>query len=233
MNTWVRSSGGFPVSRITTFIGDHAGDWDLQGSGTTPQSVSITSRVSGSSIICVTLGEFTNYTPPTDNKGNTLDLLQNSGYAGGLWPGFGMEVYGKASMVGGSSHATQITKNTGTDESTLIVVEVTGTSNITSTSIVAVSAGGAGVPYSSSTVNTTGPALLVSAWGGDGDTSLTDQTCNPEIGWTMIESLFLGGTAYIQAAVAVRQVMTAGSYSVDWTPVQNQGGIVFLAALQA
>lgn len=126
-----------------------------------------------------------------------------------------------------------MTKVTTTAESTLMLVEVTGASVIQDTSIVARQRQGAGVAYSSASVTTTGPALLVSIWGGDGDTNFTDQSATPEAGFEVIESLFLGQTAYIQAACAVKRVNAAGTYTCAWTPTQNQGGIVALAAIQA
>ena len=92
---------------------------------------------------------------------------------------------------------------------------------------------GAGVPYTSAAVTTTGSALLIAAWGGDGGVGTVNQTATPGSGWTLIESLFLGSTAYIQAAVAVKAVSAAGTYTCDWTPAEDQGAILFLAAVQA
>lgn len=213
-------------------LGGHGSDFDIQGSGTSPQTVTINTQTAGSSLIVVTLSDPGIYGTPTDNKGNTLTLLESSGYHGGLWAPFGMEVYGKASAAGGSSHAVSITKSTATEESTLIVIEGVGAS-IPDTSIVTRAGAGAGVAYTSASVTTTGPALLVSACGGDGGVDTTDQTATPEAGWTTIESLFLGLTAYIQCAVAVKRVSAAGTYTCSWTPVENQGAILFLAAVQA
>lgn len=213
-------------------LGDHGGDWDIQGSGTSPQTVTIDTQASGSSLIVVTLTDPGIYGTPTDNYSNTFTLLESSGYHGGLWSPFGVEVYGKASAAGGSGHAVSISKSSATEESTLIVIEGLG-ATIQDTSIVTRAGAGAGVAYTSASVTTTGPALLVAAWGGDGSQLLTDQTVAPEAGWTLVESLFLGATAYIQAAVAVKAVSGAGTYTVDWTPVQDQGAILFLAAIQA
>lgn len=212
-------------------IGVHGSDFDIENSGTSPQTVTRNTAASGSSILAILFGEFTNCSAPSDNKGNTYTLLENSGYFD-LWAGFGLELYGKANAAGGSSHALSMTKTTTTSESTLMLVEALGTV-IQDTSIVARQRQGAGVPYSSASVTTTGPALLVSIWGGDGDTNFTDQSATPEAGFEVIESLFLGQTAYIQAACAVKRVNAAGTYTCAWTPTQNQGGIVALAAIQA
>lgn len=213
-------------------LGGHGGDWDIQGSGTSPQTVTINTQASGSSLIVVTLTDPGIYGTPTDNKSNTFSLLESSGYHGGAWAPFGMEVYGKANAAGGSSHAVSISKSSASEESTLIVIEGKG-ATIQDTSIVTRAGAGAGVAYTSASVTTTGPALLIAVWGGDGNAETDDQTAAPGAGWTLIESLFLGDTAYIQAAVAVRHVTSAGSYTCDWTPVMNQGAILFLAAVQA
>lgn len=213
-------------------LGVHGSDFDIENSGTSPQTVTRNTAASGSSILAILFGEFTNCGAPSDNKGNTYTLLENSEYFD-LWAGFGLELYGKANAAGGSSHALSMAKVTTTAESTLMLVEVTGASVIQDTSIVARQRQGAGVPYSSASVTTTGPALLVSIWGGDGDTNFTNQSATPEAGFEVIESLFLGQTAYIQAACAVKRVNAAGTYSCAWTPTQNQGGIVALAAIQS
>jgi hypothetical protein len=212
-------------------LGDHGGDWDIEGSGTSPQVVTINTQTSGSSLVVVTFARLANYGTPTDNKGNTLTLLESSGYHGGAYPDYGMEVYGVANAAGGSSHAVTLTKTTANEESTLIVVEGKGTT-IQDTSIVTRAGAGAGVAYTSASVTTTGPALLIAAWGGDGNSGTNDQTATPENGWTLVESLYIGQTAYIQAGVAVKAVSGAGTYTCDWTPVENQGAILFMAAVQ-
>jgi hypothetical protein len=214
-------------------VGGHGNDFDLEGAGTSPQTVTIDTQPSGSTILAVTFTDPGIYGAPTDNKGNTYTLVQaQSGYYGGRWAPYGLEVYAKTDAAGGTGHAVSITKSTPTAESTLIVVEATGTT-IQSSSIVTRDGAGAGVAYASGSVTTTGPALLVAVWGGDGGVGTADQTATPGAGWTVIDSLFLGFTAYIQAAVAVKLVEDAGTYTCDWTPVENQGAILFLAAIQA
>lgn len=214
-------------------LGGHGSDFDLAGSGTSPQTVTV--ETSGPcSLIVPAFGYLQNISQPTDNKGNTFVSLGSSGYAGGLWSGYGLELWAKANAAGGSGHTVSVVKATdAADESTVAVVEARGASVLQDYTIVNRAAAGAGVSYSSGNVVTTGPALLVSVWGGDGGTGLSTQEANPEAGWSMIESLFLAGTAYIQMAVAVRQVGAAGTYACAWTPVDNQGAIVAIAAFQA
>lgn len=228
------SMSGLVIAPSGIALGNHAGDWDEDGSGTSPTSVTINTQVSGSSLAIMTFTDPGIYTTPTENKGNSgkIQLYESSGYAGGLWAPYGMEYYGIPNAFGGSSHTFQFTKTDAVRESTLIVVEVTGAPVIEDTSITNVAAAGAGVPYSSATVTTSGPAMLVATWGGDGGVGMPTQVVNVEDGWTMIESDFRTGIAYIQAAVAVKYVPTAGTYSVQWTPVGNQGAILALSAHQ-
>lgn len=218
---------------LSPALGAHGSDWDQEGPGTSPQTVSLTTRASGGSLIVVTLGRVANYAPPTDNKGNTLSLLRSSGYHGGLWSGYEMEVYGCASFAGGSSHATQFTKTNASEEGTLIVVEALRGATIQAHDIVTRAGAGDGVAYSSPSITTTGPALLVSCWSGDGGLDLDSQAAVPETGWQSVESLNLPATSYIQANCAVKYVPAAGTYSMTWAPVRSQGAIIFLGAIQA
>lgn len=213
-------------------LGVHGSDFDLDGAGTSPSTVTLNSSANSSSLLVVTFGEFANYSAPTDNKGNTLTLVENSGYDANKWPGFGLELYAKAGAAGGSGHVVSLTKTGSAGaETTLIVLEATGSRTLQDTSVITRAAAGAGVSYTSASVVATGPALLVAIWGGDGGGDLSDQTATPENGWTVAESLFLGNTAYIQACVATK-VVAAGTHTCAWTPTQNQGAILAMAAFQ-
>jgi hypothetical protein len=93
-------------------------------------------------------------------------------------------------------------------------------------------AAGAGVPYSSAAVVTTGPALLVSFWSGDGASG--DHDANPDANWTKFGAVNRPGASYIQGAAAYRQVNERGTFWCNWTtPISSEGGIIFLGALQA
>lgn len=234
MNLQVLAGAARKFGPRDLLLGAHASDFDLLGAGTTPSSVALNTQTQDSTLIVPTFGEFVQYNTPTDNKGNTLTLLKSSGYNGGAYPGFGMRVYGAANAAGGSSHNVQFTKASGhaSDESTLVALEVKGGRVIQDSSIVTRAGAGAGVAYASASVTTTGPAILVTAWGGDGNEFTTDQTAAVQSGWEMVESLFLGLTSYIQAAVAFKYVSGPGTYTVQWTPVANQGGIIALVAVQ-
>lgn len=217
-------------------LGGHNADFQIQDSGTSPATVTFNSQPSGSTILGYLMCAFSEIGPVADNKGNgAFTLLDSSAYAGGLWPDYGLEVYSKTGAVGGSSHTLSATKSIHTTyESTLIGVEIRGAGTIQDHSIVARAAAGAGVPTSSGNVTATVAARLVACWTGDGGTSLPSQAVTLPDGWSFVESLFLAGTSYIQACVAVKDdVVPAGTYSMAFTPVSNQGGIVSLLALQA
>lgn len=216
-------------------LGAHGKDFDLDTQGTSPSTVTLDTQVSGSSLIVASFGEFARYAIPADGKGNTLSLLETSGYNGGLWPGFGLELYGKADMAGGASHTVSLTKSTGFEgeESTLLVAEVIGGRTIQDTSVVTRAGAGAGVAYTSAAVTVTGPAILLAVWSGDASGNISSMDAAPEAGWTLLEYDFRVWTAYIQAALAYKRVATAGDYTCAWTPAGNQGAILALAAVQA
>lgn len=212
-------------------LGAHDGDWDIDGSGTSPAAITLSTQAAGSSVVAMCAGQFSTFDAPTYNS-LAMSLIHTSGYAGGLWPGYGLEIHERLRIAGGAAHALQFTKTDAVRESSLIGVEIRNAAWRSDESIVARAAPGTGNPVTSDPVSVTGPALLVAFWSGDGGVGTTDQTATPEDGWTPVESLFLGNTAYIQSACAVREVTTPGDYTVAWTPVVNQGAILSLTAYQ-
>ena len=220
---------------VTTSAGNYNNDYDLDGAGTSPQTVTISSY-NGKSVLLLVLGNRTQQATPTDNQGNSYAsaLLRQNGYAGGLWDPYDMRVYGLATANGGATHTFSVTKTDTVRESTLVAVATDG-DIIQSHSIVARAAAGVGANHTSAPVTTTGPALLVAFWSGDGGVALGSLDAAPQTGtgWTMPIGVFLESTAYIQHAFAYKQVTEPGSYTITWTHVDNQGAILFLAAIQS
>ena len=221
-------------------IGVHKGTWHGQSGndgGLTPSSplqvLGLTTQASGSSIAAFLLAEVSKASAPSDNKGNSYGspVHTSLGY-GGDYPGYGLESYVKLSAAGGASHNFEFTKNAAGDEGTLIIAEVKNAATLQDQSVVFRPKPGAGVPYQSGTVTTTGPAILLTLWGGGGGTDIASQQADVESGWTLIESLFRANISYIQAALAWKAV-GAGVHSVAWTPVANQSAIISLLAFQA
>jgi hypothetical protein len=209
----------------------HGSDFDIEGSGTTPSTVTLTTAATGSTILVFSAAELASIGTPTDNKGNTLTLLQSETYPS--FPSYGFRLHAQANAAGGSTHTVSLAKTSNTTgESTLIVLEIGGPT-IGGTAKVFRSAAGAGGDLVSATLTLgAGSWRLFSLWSGDGSSGTNDQTCNPDTGWTTQEALFLGQTAYIQAAVATRNALVgAGSYTHTWRPVENQGGIVMIGAV--
>ena len=225
-------TGQPPAAPSGLQIGDHDGDWDIDGSGASPAAITLNTQAAGGSVVAMCAGEFATFNAPTYNA-LAMSQIHTSGYAGGLWPGYGLEIHERLRIAGGAGHALQFTKTDAVRESSLIGVEIINGAWRSDESIVARAAPGAGLPVTSDPVTVTGPALLVAFWSGDGGVGTTNQTATPEAGWTLVESLFLGNTAYIQSACAVRAVTEPGDYTVAWTPVVNQGAILSLVAYQA
>lgn len=212
-------------------LGAHSNTVQLDGAGSSPATVSINSAASGSTIILMRGGAHADNADPTDNKGNTLTQRgTDQGYAGGLWSGFGLEIWGVTDADGGSSHVLSTTKSHTDWEISLVMLEVLGGSTITTAQGNAAAAG-AGVAYSSPSIVMPGSGLVFAIASGDGDAATDDQTLTPSDGWTMVESSFLADTAYVPFAVASRYYSAAGTYSLQWTPTVNQGAAMFMVGV--
>lgn len=214
--------------------GNYNNDYDIDGAGTSPQTVTIASN-NGKAVLLLVLGNRNEQGTPTDNQSNSYAsaLLRQQGYAGGLWDPYDMRVYGLATANGGASHTLSVTKTDAVRESTIVAIATTG-DVIQAHSIVARAAAGAGPNYTSLSVVATGPALLVAFWSGDGGLALGSLDAAPQTGtgWTMPIGVFIEATAHIQHALAIKQV-EAGTHTITWDHADNQGAILFLAAIQS
>lgn len=227
----------------TPRVGVNDLSYHLELAGTTPITLTLgTTQPAGSTIVVAHFGRFSSLGTPTDNKGNsydngTPDYREQSGYAGGLWPGFGMSVFAKTAAAGGASHTLSVAKSgTATEEATLIGCEVVGGGTMQDTSIVARAAAGAGATLTSDGVTTTGPALLIGLWGGDGDVNTNPQDVDAGVGWTLLRQVALEAAqapnGHIQAALLARAVTAPGTYTLSVQPQANQGGILAVVAVQ-
>jgi hypothetical protein len=82
-------------------------------------------------------------------------------------------------------------------------------------------------PLTSRNVTTTGPATLIAFWWGDGN-----QSVPPSNGFQLIDSVLSMG-ALVQAAVATKDVATAGTYNVTWDSAGQEGAQLWLVAVQS
>lgn len=221
-------------------LGAHGGQWNGQsGTGSAlgnnnPMIVTgLTTQASGSTYLGFVGGELAKCGALSDSSSNSYGAaLQTSTGYGGAFPGYGFGCYGKTNAAGGSGFSVQFTKNVTGDEATIMFCEVKNAGTIQASTISFVAGAGAGVPITSNSVTATGPALLVAMWAGDGGTGLSDLGVAVENGWTLIEYTAITGSTQVQSALAVKSV-SAGTHTCSWTPIANQGAILFLAAVQA
>lgn len=226
-----------PGASSAPSLGAHGAKYDTlnDAASVSPNIVTLATQAGSSSFVQFLVGGplSTGFGVPSDNKGNSYGAspLDTSGYAGGLWPDFGVQVYVKANGAGGASHAFSVTKSPADGECSHLVAEIKNAGTLKAHSIVARAGAGAGVPYTSNSVTTDGPATLVALWAGDGDTNVSSMNVTVENGWTVIESKLVILTQYAQSAMATKDV-GAGTHTVSWTPTANQGAILSLLAFQ-
>ena len=186
-----------------------------------------TSPMSSMLLACIGRGSVSAHSAPLDNKGNTFVQI-GTAQVYSLWPSSGTALYVSAPATGGTSHLVGATKLSQYDETTMSVVEVRNGGYLQDVKWREALAGN---PLTSASVTTTGPALLVAWWWGDGDVN-GDKTSVPDNGFSVIHSILQAG-GLVQCAVAVRQVSAAGTYNVTWTSTPMQGAQLWIAAIQA
>lgn len=107
-----------------------------------------------------------------------------------------------------------------------MVVEVLNGGSIADYSYVQIAQGSA---EKSGTVTTTGPATLVAIW--TGDSAANSAYATPDSGFTVIESQ-TNANCHVEATMATKDVSSAGTYSVTWTPNVSQHAYLWLIAIQ-
>lgn len=178
-------------------------------------------------VACVGRGVIGSHRIPTDNKGNVFSQADSAHAYIPRWPNSGTALYVAELATGGSGHLVTADNNvTPTDEVTLAVVEVRNGSRATARWNQVQS----GDPVQSLSVTTSGPATLVAFWWGDADGSVAHAAV-PGNGFSRIDAALAAGSL-VQCAVAVREVQSAGTYSVTWTTTPQQGAQLWLVAVQ-
>lgn len=221
-----------PAVGAAVTLGNHAQTVQIDTLGTSPAVVGINS-VSGGAVILLRGGAFADNATPTDNKGNTLTQRgTDQGYAGGLWPGFGLQIWAATNVVGGTSHQISTVKSHTDWEISVVMWETFGGATITTAQGSAAGAG-AGVAYNSPSITLPGAGMVFAIASGDGNAATPDQTMTPSAGWTMMESSFLPATAYVPFAVASRYYSAGGTYQMQWTPAVDQGSSLFMVGVTA
>jgi hypothetical protein len=216
------------ASGQTVALGAHTLLGQEDGSAVSPAvTAPINTQPGGSVFIAFNAGYASNNNPPTDNKNNLWNALNQPVIYNGYGGAFDVKAYISTTHFGGNSHTISIIKNgTTTGELTLPFVE------IRNAKLVDVAQNyPAGAIITSGTVNTNGPATLIALWWGDA-TGLV-HTAVPGNGFSIVDSfLNLPPGSAVQCAVASRQVTAAGAYNMTWTQTPTQGAILWLFAFE-
>lgn len=197
------------------------------GASPTTTPTGQTSQASGNTFVVVTMGWKDNYATPTDTYSNTWTSLNGRNlYAGG---NFYTAVWTAVNGRGGSNHQASVTKTShATGEISFEFLEIKNANTVQDYKY---AYPGSAQPLTPGSVTTTGPAVLIAIWSGDG-WDLT-HTASPDNGFTVIDSyLVLGPTSAVQIAIASKTVTQAGTYTVNWTHTPAQGAALYLLAIQ-
>jgi hypothetical protein len=205
-----------------------------ESQASTIQTPALALQPSGSTIIVgVGRGDKQLFALPTDTKGNApyQQLGPIRPYVP-LYPQSGTALYAFPSAIGGAG--VRVTTTTGPsstgqrDEITIAAVEVIEGTRIQAFEWNEPTA----PPLTSNSVTTTGPATLIAFWWGDGYPDTTPQAATPNNGFAVIETNVQELHAFVQCAVAVKNVAAAGTYNVTWTATPVQGAQLWLVAVQ-
>lgn len=209
-------------------LGSHAILAEEQGFGHSPaRTPPIDTARHGSWFLLFNGGYASNAGPPADNKGNLWTALGTpvvyEGYDGAYAVGAWLARSGR----GGVDHVVTLPKSGApAGELTLPLIELRGVSRLADVSRLYAAAGDT---VQSGEVSTTGPAVLVALWWGDG--YVFDNHAVPGDGFTEIERvLALPPGSAVQCAVAYRRVDRAGHWRVSWRQAPRQGAVLWLLA---
>lgn len=169
--------------------------------------------------------------PPTDGQGNVYGELEVvHAYAG--FPESGTAAYAAPHAEGSSelriSAANGRNSSGNTDEITLFFVEVRRGSAVHDVVWNEVEPSQPPTTVTSATVSTSGPATLVACWFGDASAL---SHIEPDASFTLLDQQ-LEATSHVQGALAVRNVASAGTYSVTWTATPAQNAQMWLIAVE-
>jgi len=213
------------IARVGRWLSYHPGP-KIDGSIAT---AAMDTEPSGSTLlVAVGRGNIAAFTQvPTDNMGNLpyRQLGPIHSYEP-HYPASGTALYALPSAKGGRGHIVTA-KTPATDEITVAAVEIQDGGVIQDYKWNKVLKG---QPLTSLNVITTGPATLVAFWWGDGNESIA-HVAIPNNGFKVIDALLSTGLL-VQAAMATKDVMEAGSYSVTWDSAGQEGAHLYLVAVQ-
>ncbi|WP_114238543.1 hypothetical protein [Dyella sp. C9] len=212
-------------------LGAHTLLTHSEGEGVTPAvTAPMDTQPSGSSFIVLNGGYAKNANAPDDSYANRWKRIGRSVSYNGYGDAFNVTAYVALAGKGGAGHTVRVDKSGYPEgEISLPFIEVTHAGVLQD---VAQNYAEPGLVLSSGSVTTTGPALLVAVWWGDG--AFKHMTTRPDSGFTLLDSyLMLPDNSGVQCAVAYKRVDAAGTYNVRWIGSPIQGAILWLFAFQA
>jgi hypothetical protein len=215
---------------LTSQLGSHVLLWHEDGNGpgvaVTPP---INTQTSGSSLIAFSAGYAGNNALPTDNKGNIWSPLGAPVVYRGYNGAFDVKAYAVFGAHGGNGHSLSIVKNAeAAGEITVPFIEIRQSAALHA---IAQNYPAAAAVVTSASVNTSGAATLLALWWGDA--AGLQHSAIPNNGFSIIENFVnLPPNSAVQCVVAVRQVTSAGTYSVSWTQSPSEGAVLWLLAFQ-
>ncbi|RAO77937.1 hypothetical protein [Dyella jiangningensis] len=236
-------------------LGAHTLLTQPEGEGSTPAvTSSLNTQENGSSLLVLVAGHADNAGMPTDSYDNLWKPVGEPVVYNGYDERFNARAFLAIAARGGKKHTVQVVKEgSPAGEITIPFIEIAhagkledvaqnyptpGVAARATNRLMRAWQGFKGEPDSTSsaltsgTVTTTGPATLVAVWLGDA--YVYSMTAIPGDGFKVIDSyLNLPPSSGVQAAVAVREVDAAGTYSITWHGTPAQGAILWLFAFQA
>jgi hypothetical protein len=211
-------------------IGGHAMTYepfDSQHSTTLSTPAFDTQPTGSTMIVGVGRGVGSALTPdertPTDNKGNSPYLIDGDVEHWSLWPASSATIYTFSNMVGGPGDVISI-QAPATDEDTVLAVEVTNATKISSVFVEQRTA-----PLTSMSITTSGPAALIAYCWGDNDADM--RTAVPDGNFVVLDSIETQGEL-VEGSVAGEIVTAAGTYDVTWSMTPPQGALLWLIAVE-
>jgi hypothetical protein len=236
-------------------LGAHTMLTQPEGEGSTPAvTSSLNTQENGSSLLVLVAGHADNAGAPTDSYGNLWKPVGEPVVYNGYDERFNARAFLAIAAHGGKGHTVQVVKEgSPAGEITIPFIEIAhagklqdvaqnyptpGVAARTTNRLMRAWQGFKGEPdttstaLTSGTVTTTGPATLVAVWLGDA--YVYSMTAIPGDDFKVIDRyLNLPPSSGVQAAVAVREVDAAGTYSITWHGTPAQGAILWLFAFQA
>lgn len=173
--------------------------------------------------------------PVTGNNGNSHTQQFSQAYGNGFTD-YSLKGFRSYAAAGSSNHSVSGTKSSSTAEEVTVALLALSGGTIVDSNVSQQVAAGAGHTFTSGSVTTSGPALLVAAASGDGNVNATAPTQTWPGDWTVRESVAFGSgdapNGHVPLYIATKEV-GAGTHTVDVQVTINEGITIALYAVQA